>query len=182
MQCKRTFVQRKRSLFFQYALPKTVHTAQLRFYVRVKSSDILEQLNDYSGWEYSLWIVNVRVFCMFFQEARGDTLQSWMVGRERTLIIAGDNLIVITIVTVPVSPSPPLPLCHFVEFHLCRNIIYSAIWYPTQFSQHSRWDRSKFLELRPCICLPERNSRVSSPKHLNVREWTFTLGWLVHWV
>ena len=70
MQCKRTFVQRKRSLFFQYALPKTVHTAQLRFYVRVKSSDILEQLNDYSGWEYCLWIVYMRVFCIFFQEAR----------------------------------------------------------------------------------------------------------------
>ena len=131
-------------------------------------------------WILYIWIVYMRVYCIFFQEARGDTLQSWMVGRERTLIIAGDNLIVITIVTVPVSPSPPLALCHFVEFHLCWNIIYSAIWYPTQFSQHSRWDRSTFLELRPCICLPERNSRVSSPKHLNVREWTFTLGVNIH--
>ena len=158
MQCKRTFVQCKCSSFSQCCFTVQVNAMQtyicatqmfsvvsictakdcsystITLNVRVKPSDILEQLNDYSGWEYSLWIVYMRVFCMFFQEARGDTLQSWMVGRERTLIIAGDNLIVITIVTVPVSPSPPLALCHFVEFHLCWNIIYSAIWYPTQFS------------------------------------------------
>ena len=41
----------------------------------------------------------------------------WVVGREGTLIIVGDNLIVITIVTVP----PPFAHCHlhrqdFVHF------------------------------------------------------------------
>ena len=75
MQCKRTFVQRKRSLFSQYAL-KTVlrwtafKQSTITLNVRVKPSDILEQSNEYSGWEYCLWIVYMRGFCIFFQEAR----------------------------------------------------------------------------------------------------------------
>ena len=70
MQCKRTFVQRKRSLFSQYALLKSVHTAQLCLMLGKSQAIYWNNWMITQVWILYIWIVYMRVYCIFFQEAR----------------------------------------------------------------------------------------------------------------
>ena len=148
--------------------------------VRVKPSDILEQLNDYSGmnivymnsiYARVLYILS-RGTGRHFAELNGGSWADSYHSRRQS-----DRHYHRHCPSVPLAATSTLSfrgISFVLEYNLLRNLISNTIQLTFLMWQVT------FLERRSCICLPERNSKVWSSKHLNVREWTFTLGVSIH--